>query len=122
MLDAITRRYQFNIIHPLSGLKIDVMVPRNDDFDCDRFRRVQKLYPIKDIHVNFSSPEDVIIKKMEYYREGGSEKHLRDILSMMKISGETIQTDYIDAWAEKKGLSNIWSAIIQKLQRGSFPG
>ena len=29
-------------------------------------------------------PEDVMISKMQYYEEGGSEKHLRDIASMFK--------------------------------------
>ena len=33
-------------------------------------------------------PEDLIISKMLYYREGGSEKHLRDITGMLKVSAE----------------------------------
>jgi hypothetical protein len=32
---------------------------------------------------------------MEYYREGGSDKHLRDITSMLKISGQDIDEAYI---------------------------
>ena len=33
-------------------------------------------------------PEDIAISKMIYYREGGSEKHLRDIAGMLKVSGD----------------------------------
>ena len=32
--------------------------------------------------------EYVIVRKLEYYREGGSEKHLRDIRSMLAVSGD----------------------------------
>ena len=34
--------------------------------------------------------EYVILRKLEYYREGGSEKHLRDIAGMMEISSGEI--------------------------------
>lgn len=32
-------RSQFNIIHPSSGLKIDVIIPKKDEFDRRRFER-----------------------------------------------------------------------------------
>ena len=63
----------------------------------------------------FASPEDVIIKKMEYYREGGSEKHLRDITGILKVSAGEIDQAYIVEWAERLGLAPIWTAIQQRL-------
>src|SRR5205807_2764587 len=36
-------------------------------------------------------PEYVILRKLEYYREGGSEKHLRDIRSMLSTSPQAIE-------------------------------
>ena len=64
---------------------------------------------------NFAAPEDVIIKKMEYYKEGGSEKHLRDIAGILKISGETVDRSYIAEWARRLDLVDIWDAIQKKL-------
>lgn len=29
--DAVSRKFQFNIIHPSSGLKVDVMIPADDE-------------------------------------------------------------------------------------------
>jgi hypothetical protein len=49
---------------------------------------------------------------MEYYREGGSEKHLRDIAGILKISYGSVDINYISEWAERLGLTDIW-AIIQ---------
>lgn len=113
---AVRARSQFNIIHPRSGLKIDVMVSKGDEFDRSRFRRVRKLRPLQDMDVDFASPEDVILKKMVFYKEGGSEKHLRDIAGILKISGDTIDLAYIADWAGKLGLEDIW-AIFSREKR-----
>ena len=48
-----------------------------------------------------SFPEDVIVKKMDFYREGGSEKHLRDITGILKVMGDRIDRGYILEWAAR---------------------
>jgi hypothetical protein len=63
----------------------------------------------------FSSPEDAIIMKMEYYRQGGSEKHPRDIAGVLKTSGEKIDMAYISRWAGEMGLADIWTAIQERV-------
>lgn len=110
-LRAIRMKSQFNIIHPSSGLKIDMMIPTKHPFDLSRFARVRKLKSDPDCEANFASPEDVIIKKMEYYREGRSEKHLRDIWGILRVSGEGIDYDYLARWARDLGLDDIWTLI-----------
>jgi len=112
---AVLRKTQFNIIHPASGLKIDLIVAKADDFDVSRFRRARRLRPFEDTEADFASPEDVIIKKMEYYREGQSDKHLRDIAGILKISGDEIDKEYIDFWAAKLGLGEIWRLIQKRI-------
>ena len=53
---------------------------------------------------------------MEYYREGGSEKHLRDIAGIMKISASEIDEHYIGEWADRLGLRAVWDAMLQRLR------
>lgn len=67
---AIRQRGQLNIIHPASGLKVDVMIRQDTPFDRSRFGRIRRISAAESFQANFASPEDVIIKKMEYYREG----------------------------------------------------
>lgn len=43
----------------------------------------------------FASPEDVILYKLLYYREGGSGMHLCDILGMLRVSGSEIDQQYL---------------------------
>jgi hypothetical protein len=117
--DAIERHSQFNIIHPASGLKVDIMVRKPTPFDESRFQRRQKIRPAQSYEADFASPEDVILKKLEYYRDGGSEKHLRDIASMLKISAGTINETYVTEWADRMEVRSIWDAIQRRLQEES---
>ena len=116
---AITRQSQFNIIHPASGLKVDVMVRKETPFDRSRFARARMLRPTESYQAAFASAEDVIIKKMEYYNEGGSDKHLRDITGMLKISGKESDQSYIAEWADRLGLRPVWDMIQQRLKEPS---
>lgn len=113
--EAIKRRHQFNIIHPTSGLKVDVMIPKRDAFDENRFARIKRMRFLEDTEANFASPEDVIIKKMEYFKEGSSEKHIRDIMGILKISGEMIDLGYVSSWAKRLNLDDIWKPILESL-------
>ncbi len=114
--NAIKHNNQFNIIHPSSGLKIDVMICKKDPFNNSRFERINRISPIEDTLANFASPEDVIIMKMRYYKEGESEKHLRDITGMLKISGDIIDRKYIESWVDKLGIKDIWLSILERLK------
>jgi len=115
--DAISNLGQFNIIHPASGLKVDVILKKNSPFDNSRFSRARRIHPAESYEASFAAPEDVIIKKMEYYKEGASEKHLRDITGILRISGDIVDKDYISTWADRFGLSEIWDAIQKRLKK-----
>lgn len=114
--DAIHRRSQFNIIHPQSGLKVDVIIPAISDFNTSRFARATRVRAGTDWDASFSSPEDAIIKKMESFREGGSEKHLRDITGVLRTSGRDIDTTYIERWVADLGLVEIWHRIVESMR------
>ncbi len=113
--EAIKNQSQFNIIQPASGLKVDVIIKKNTPFDTSRFNRKRRLSPSESYQADFAAPEDVIIKKMEYYKEGGSEKHLRDITGILKISGDEVDRDYISEWSKRLELTEIWNAILKRL-------
>jgi hypothetical protein len=54
---------------------------------------------------------------MEYYRDGASEKHLRDITGILKVSGADLDHSYIDRWVEAKGLREIWKAVLARTKK-----
>lgn len=113
---AVAQRTQFNILHPQSGLKVDVMVASDSEFDRSRLQRGRRLQVLPDLAVTFASPEDVMLKKMEYYREGGSEKHLRDIAGVVQMRGSQIDYQYMAEWSTRLGLSEVWEMIQNRLK------
>ena len=44
---------------------------------------------------------------MEYYRDGASEKHLRDITGILKVSDAGLDRGYVDRWAKARGLAEM---------------
>ena len=111
---AVEKCSQFNIIHPTSGLKVDIIIPPDTPFNRSRFARATRVRPAEDCDAAFASIEDVIIKKMESYREGGSGKHLRDITGVLKVSGRSVDRAYIADWAARLGLESIWKLVLNR--------
>jgi hypothetical protein len=117
ILDALRRGGQFNIIHPASGLKVDVIIKGRGAFDDSRFSRGRRITVGEGREAVFASPEDVILKKMEYFKAGGSDKHLRDIAGIMKVSAGEVDDAYIVFWAVRLGVSDIWNGIVERLEK-----
>gem|GEM_PF-1231637 len=115
MRAAIEQRGQFNIIHIPSGLKVDMIVLRQDDYSQLEIQRGRRLTSPGEFDVWFAAPEDVILNKLVYYREGGSEKHLRDITSMLVIQGAAIDRGYIPSWSVQLGVVAEWETLLADL-------
>ena len=87
-LEAIRRASQFNVIHIPSGLKVDVIVPKKSDFSDSEQSRVRRLSDRNEFSAWYAAPEDVILNKLKYLKQSGgqSQKHVRDIGGMLKIT------------------------------------
>lgn len=115
--EAVQRHTQFNVIHPSSGNKIDFILNRQDAWGRGQIARRQAVELFPDRRGFLASPEDVILGKMLYFREGGSEKHLRDITGILRIRGELVDRKYVVDFAHQLGLLEIWEAILKRLER-----
>lgn len=100
----------FNVIHPQSGLKADFYTTHNDEMDAWAFRNVRQ-YVFEKIVVRLVPPEYVILRKLEYYRAGGSDKRLRDIRAMLAVSGEIIDHAELNRWIELRTLQAEWKKV-----------
>ena len=113
--EAIRHRTQFNIIHPSSGLKVDIILQKGTPFDKSSFSRVRRIKPAETYTASFAAPEDIIIMKMRYYLDGGSEKHLRDITGILKVSRDEVDITYIADWSRRLGLTEVWEMICKRV-------
>ena len=103
-------RGHFNIIHHASGLKADVYPVGSDELHAWAFRHARR-YSIGGVEVRVAPPEYVITRKLEFYRERGSPKHLRDIRSMLAVSSELIDLPALEDWVRRRGLEAEWSEV-----------
>lgn len=106
--DDIRRRGQFNILHVESGSKVDLIIKKDTELARMEFTRMRSVPFSEGMNTLSASPEDIIIAKLRYYDEGGSEKHIRDIRGMLRVSGDDIDRDYVAKWVEKLGVAEHW--------------
>lgn len=52
---------------------------------------------------------------MEYFREGGSEKHLNDIASMIEMSSEQINFEELQNKIEENALEKEWQTAQKRI-------
>jgi hypothetical protein len=107
-------RGHFNIIHHSSGLKADCYPSRNHPclpWALANRRRI----PLMGVDVWFAPPEYVILWKLDFYREGGGEKHIRDVRGILAVSGNELDKQFLNDAIPSLGLSESW-AFCQKEQ------
>ena len=56
-------------------------------------------------------PEYVIIRKLEFFAEGGSDKHLRDIRAMLDLMGERIDFQFLDDQVARRRLAEAYEKV-----------
>lgn len=113
----VRRRGQFNVVHPTSGNKVDFILSRSDDWGKAQLARRQLVRLLPDQPAYTASVEDIILGKLWYYDEGGSEKHIRDIAGILRVQRDGIDRAYIEQWAKQLGLSDTWSFVSSRVAR-----
>ena len=96
------------------------MIRRDTAFDNSRFSRVHTIRPVETYQASFASPEDVIIKKMEYYRYGTLSNN--DCVILLELFGESLFVRLLSRTHTKRGrrvdlaeFSEVRSAAVFKI-------
>jgi len=100
----------FNIIHHETGFKADIYPIGADKLHKWAMDRRQKV-EFEKSGIWLAPPEYVIVRKLEYYKEGGSTKHLHDIKRMLEISGDSINASELNRKIEERNLSKEWEKL-----------
>jgi len=61
-------------------------------------------------------PEYVILRKLEYYREGGSEKHLRDVVSILNLGPQQLDYELLREKTRSYGLKKEWEEVTRMIE------
>jgi hypothetical protein len=90
----------FNVIHADTGLKADIYVSGDDPLHAWAFGRRLRT-PIEDIAIWIAPVEYVILRKLQYFQLSRSDRHIRDVAMILRISGDIIDFPELDVWIEK---------------------
>ncbi len=94
----------FNLIHNESVIKVDCIVRKNAPYRRVEFDR-RKQIEIGDFSTWIASKEDLIISKLFWAKDSGSEVQMRDVQNLVATGCDAA---YIDNWTRDLGLSNLW--------------
>jgi hypothetical protein len=106
-----SRRGHFNLIHHESGYKADVYMCGTDPLQTWGMERRRRVVVDGERSLWIAPPEYVIVRKLEYYREGGSEKHVQDIRGMLDVSGDALDRSALSEWVATLGVQAEWRSI-----------
>lgn len=112
-MDAYRERSMFNVLDMVTGFKIDLIFVKSGDFDQEAFRR-RTLETIGGNPISVSTPEDVVIAKLEWARQGQSLRQIEDVVGVIKAEWEAMDKTYLKSWVKKLGLSSQWNDARQK--------
>ena len=108
--DAIVRHSSFNAIHDASGFKIDVFVPVGAPFARSVMeRRIRLVLPGTERAVFVASPEDIVLQKLRWFRDGGevAQQQWRDVLGVIKLQGSLLDGAYLHAWGTSLAVADL---------------
>ena len=93
----------FNLIHHESGFKADIYIAGTDELQIWAMKNAKQI-EFEDSIIFIAPPEYVIINKLEFYREGKSQKHLTDIKGILNNSSELINFDFLNSVIKERAL------------------
>lgn len=105
------QRGHFNLIHHESGFKADIYLTGRDELHAWGLSHAVSA-DLDGQEVIFAPPEYVIVRKLQFFREGGSQKHLRDISRMLIGLGDDWNRDTLMAMIATHHLEAEWQRVL----------
>ena len=103
---ALDRRDQFNVIDTATGWKVDLIIRKDRPFSIREFERRQPVR-IAGVDTAVASVEDTILAKLEWAKVGGSDRQRSDVVTMLTVQADRIDTAYLEEWADILGSPKI---------------
>ena len=100
--NAIHTHQSFNLLAESSGFKADFFVAGDGLLDRRQLER-RVLIPLAHVPAGLwvTSPEDQVLRKLDWYRMGGSvsDRQWRDVVGIIIVRGAALDLDYLRASA-----------------------
>jgi hypothetical protein len=120
--DAVERRSSFNVVYLTSMFKIDVFAAAPTPFARNEMaRRQQDTLGEEPGAREFSvaSPEDTILRKLEWYRAGShiSNRQWQDVQEVIQTRDVSLDVPYLRRWAPALGVADLLERALTEAGR-----
>ena len=112
-IEAYNNNSMFNILDMVTGFKIDLILLKPGAFSQDAFRRRQ-LEMIEGNPLFVSTPEDVIVAKLEWAKMGQSTRQIGDVAGLLRKRWASLDHSYLGKWIAELGLTSQWEEAKQQ--------
>ena len=102
-----------NLLHADTGYKADCYFIGKDPLHLWAMKN-RLIIEVGNEKIWIAPPEYVIIRKLQYYREGGAQKHINDIRNMLAVSGDTINYNQLEDKIRELSLNKEWRLFEKK--------
>ncbi|MBI3099784.1 MAG: hypothetical protein HYY93_16355 [Planctomycetes bacterium] len=123
---AVRSHGSFNVIHQELQIKVDVFAAEGSIFGPHQLRRRSRMTVSEETGagVYVSSPEDIVLVKLDGYRKGGgvSDRQWRDILGVLKVRGDSIDKAYMICLAAEASLTGLLDRALREAGLSGPPG
>jgi hypothetical protein len=110
--EALALRRQFNVIDLETGWKIDLIIRKERPYSLEEFARRQPAR-VASAQVFVTSAEDTVLSKLEWAKQGESERQLRDVVGVLKARGAALDIAYLERWVDTLSLAGLWQRARQ---------
>lgn len=118
---AVEAGGSFNLIALEEVFKVDFFVAKDKPFESAQLSRGQALRVSRNAEerVNVSTPEDVVVAKLMWYRKGGevSDRQWEDVLGVLRVKAGTLDEAYLMRMAEEVGVIHLLRQALDEAHR-----
>ena len=106
---AVATRRLVNLVHLESAYKVDLIVRKDSEYRQVEFQR-RRRRSLGGVEVWLVAPEDLLLSKLVWARESGSELQMRDAATLV-ASVPDLDWRYISGWASTLGVARELEAV-----------
>jgi hypothetical protein len=98
----------FNLMHYESGIKVDLIVRKSDEYRQLEFARRQPV-SVAGVQTWIATREDLILSKLVWAKDSGSELQMRDVRALLE---SPFDAEYIRQWGRWLGVADLLDRVL----------
>lgn len=107
---AVLSQRQFNLMHLKSGIKVDLIIRKASEYRQVEFARRREI-DFSGVKTWIATREDLILSKLVWAKDSGSELQQRDVRSLMD---DSVDRGYVGQWAKRLAVDALLKKVTNE--------